>query len=131
MVLGDVETVGVVCKGEASLVCIGREQGRSRWWNRLGERRKNKSEGAAAALGEGEERAKFFRVFLFCVASPLIAKFPPPNVLSCGPIFIGKILLEPQNWSLNFFFVNFDFSYFLYFLKTSNINVDSNEKNDA
>jgi hypothetical protein len=56
-----------------------------------------------------------------------------PLVLSCGPIFIGKILLGPQNWSLNFpFFVNFDFScFFLYFLKTSNINIDSMRKINA
>jgi len=35
------------------------------------------------------------------------------------------MLLGLQTWSLNFFlFVNFDFSYFfLYFLKTSNINI--------
>jgi len=41
-------------------------------------------------------------------------------------------LFGPQTWSLYFFlFVNFDFSYFLYFeffLKTSNINVDSMRK---
>jgi hypothetical protein len=31
-----------------------------------------------------------------------------PLVLSCGPIFIGKVLLGPQNWSLNFpFFCKF------------------------
>jgi hypothetical protein len=26
-------------------------------------------------------------------------------VLSCGPIFIGKMLLMPQNWFLNFLFL--------------------------
>jgi len=40
------------------------------------------------------------------------------------------MLLGLQTWSLNFFlFVNFDFSYFfLYFLKTSNINIGSMRK---
>jgi hypothetical protein len=61
-------------------------------------------------------------------------KIAPLIVLSCGPVFIGKMLLGPQNCSLNFFFVNFDFS--CIFLKTSNINIDSmrkfkNFKNDV
>jgi hypothetical protein len=39
------------------------------------------------------------------------------------------MLLRPQNWFLNSFFVNFDFSYFfVFFLKTSNINIDSMRK---
>jgi hypothetical protein len=38
-------------------------------------------------------------------------------------------MFGPQNWSLNFLsFINFDFFVFLYFLKTSNINVDLNEE---
>jgi len=59
----------------------------------------------------------------------LIAKLPP-SCLSCGPVFIGKMLHESQNWSLYFlsFFVNLIFLNSLYFLKTSNINVDSMKK---
>jgi hypothetical protein len=55
---------------------------------------------------------------------------PPPFCLSYGPVFIGKMLHGSQNWSLNFlsFFVNWFFLIFLYFLKTSNINVDSMKK---
>jgi len=49
---------------------------------------------------EGEERASIFRVFL-CFFN--CAKLPPLFV-SCGPIFISKMLLGPQNWPLNFFF---------------------------
>ena len=48
----------------------------------------------------------FFFVFLF-----FLLKLPPSPCVSCGPIFIGKMLFGPQNRSLNFsFFVNFDFS---------------------
>ena len=36
---------------------------------------------------------------------------PSPLCVSCGPIFLGKMLFELQNWSFNFYiFVNFDFS---------------------
>jgi hypothetical protein len=39
------------------------------------------------------------------------------------------MLLGPQNWFLNSFFINFDFSYFfVFFLKTSNINIYSMRK---
>ena len=51
--------------------------------------------GRAAVLGEGEEKVKLFRVFFFVLPPPLIAKLPP-SVLSCGPIFIGKMLFGPQ-----------------------------------
>jgi len=51
-------------------------------------------------------RVRGFFVFFFNVS-----KLPPSSCVSCGPIFIGKMLLGPQNWSLNFsFFQNFDFS---------------------
>ena len=73
-----------------------------------------------------------FLGFLFFVLPPPNVQNCPLCILSCGPIFIGKILFGPQNWSLNFLcffiFINFDFSC-ICFLKTSNINVDSNEKN--
>jgi hypothetical protein len=46
----------------------------------------------------------------------MLSKLPPLS-LSFGPIFIGKMLFGPQNWSLNFFsFVNFDFfDFFIFF----------------
>jgi hypothetical protein len=52
--------------------------------------------------------------FFFFLLSPLFNfKIAPPLCVSCGPIFIGKMLFGPQNWSLNFpFFINFDFSCF-------------------
>ena len=47
----------------------------------------------------------FFCFFVFSF------KIAPSPCVSCGPIFIGKMLFGPQNRSLNFsFFVNFDFS---------------------
>ena len=58
-----------------------------------------------------------------------VSKIDPP-CLSCGPVFIGKMLYGSPNWSFNFlsFFVNLIFLNFFYFLKTSNINVDSMKK---
>jgi hypothetical protein len=47
----------------------------------------------------------WFRVFcIFLMLSKL-----PPICLSCGPVFIGKMLHRSQNWSLNFlsFFCKF------------------------
>ena len=46
---------------------------------------------------------------VFCC--PYNCKIAPPSCLSCGPVFIGKMLHGSQNWSLNFlFFCKFDFS---------------------
>jgi hypothetical protein len=66
-----------------------------------------------------------------------LQNYPPPLSVLRGPIFISKNIarfpnLVPQLLS----FCKFDFSYFFYFLITSNINVDSmrkinNFKNDA
>jgi hypothetical protein len=42
-------------------------------------------------------------------------KLPPLHVFVVKLLFIGKNVVRSQTWSLNFFFVNFDFSYFLYF----------------
>jgi len=42
----------------------------------------------------------------------------PPLCLSCGPVFIGKMLHGSPNWSLNFlsFFVNLIFlNFFVFF----------------
>jgi len=67
-------------------------------------------------------------VFL-CV---FLSKLPPPTFcVSCGPIFIGKMLLGPQNWFLNFpFFVNFDFScFFLVFFENKQYQRRLNEEN--
>jgi hypothetical protein len=52
-------------------------------------------------FSEGEERVLIFRVF--CVLL-IVQNCQLPLCVSCGPIFIGKMLLGPQNWSLNFFF---------------------------
>ena len=120
--------------GEGESGRLGRSgEGESVW-----ARGEKKSPGGAAAWRRSEEveglsvqkigLGKILGFFVVCVASPLIAKLPPLS-LSFGPIFIGKMLFGPQNWSLNFLsFVNFDFFIFLYFLKTSNINVDLNEE---
>jgi hypothetical protein len=80
--------------------------------------------------GEGLSGFRFRFFFCFCFFSFKIA---PSPCVSCGPIFIGKMLFGLQNWSLIFsFFVNFDSScFFLYFLKTSNINVDLMRKINA
>jgi len=48
-----------------------------------------------------------FSLFLCCLSQ--ITKCPP-LCLSCGPVFIGKMLHGSQNWSLNFLFCKFDFS---------------------
>jgi hypothetical protein len=76
-----------------------------------------------------------FRFRVFCVASPQMFKIALPFYVCWRLLFIGKNIVRSQTWSLYFFFVNFNFSYFLlYFLKTSNINIDSMRidfKNDA
>jgi hypothetical protein len=47
-------------------------------------------------------------------------KLPPLHVLVVKLLFISKNVVRSQTWSLNFFFVNFDFSYFfVFFLSTS------------
>ena len=79
----------------------------------LREKKKILSEGLAATFRWGRRvKFKIFRVFLFFVLPPTNCKIAPP-VLSFGPIFIGKMLLGTQNWSLNFFFCKFWF--FLFF----------------
>ena len=64
-----------------------------------------------------EENFRFFRVFFPLCCLPPKLQNRPPSPLSFQPIFIGKSLFKPPNWSLNFFFfVNFGFScFFLYF----------------
>jgi hypothetical protein len=42
-------------------------------------------------------RFRFFFLLFFSKCAKL-----PPFFVSCGPIFIGKMLLRPRNWSLNF-----------------------------
>ena len=47
-----------------------------------------------------------------------VVKIAPLFCLSCGPVFIGKMLHGSQNWSLNFlsFFVNLIFlNFFVFF----------------
>jgi len=80
-----------------------RTGGGSSWWNQLGEKKKIRAGGGGGPLGEDKLRS-FLGFFLFCVISPSFQN-PPPFCLSCGPVFIGKILHGSQNWSLNFFFL--------------------------
>ena len=80
----------------------------------------------AAAAGCERDR---FRVFL-----PLfyLSKLPPSSCLSCGPVFIGKMLHGSQNWSLNFLFFlqNFDFfCFFLVFFENEQYQRRLNEEN--
>ena len=49
--------------------------------------------GLGLGLGFG-----FFLCFFF-------SKLPPFSLCELCTIFIGKMLLEPQNWSLNFLFL--------------------------
>jgi len=84
--------------------------------SRLARRREKSDEGwGGGGSGWGRRKNdKLFRVSLF--VAPLIAKLPP-LCLSCGPVFIGKMLHGSQNWSLNFllFFVNLIFLNFFEF----------------
>jgi len=92
----------------------GRE---SSWWNQPGERKKIRAGGGGGPLGEDRFRS-FLGFFLFCGVSPNYKMLPPPPFVCWRLLFIGKMLLGPQNWSLNFlFFVNFDFSYFFVFFE--------------
>jgi hypothetical protein len=77
----------------------------------LREKKKKVRRGSCDGFFWVREKKRFcFLGFSFCVVSPNVQNYPLLFV-SCGPIFLGKMLLEPQNWSLNFpFFVNFDFS---------------------
>jgi len=73
--------------------------------------------------------------FRVCFVSPFFFKIAPPLKNQCSLVFIGKVLLGFQTSPSTFpfllfssFFVNFDFSYFLYFWKRANINIDSMRK---
>ena len=69
--------------------------------------------------------------FLFlCCLSPHISKLPPSLCVLKAAIYRQNIVLDLKIGPLIFFFfVNLIFLIFLYFLKTSNINVDLNEEN--
>jgi hypothetical protein len=71
----------------------------------------------------------------FVLFPPFFSKLPPTLKNQCSLVFIGKVLLGFQTSPSTFpfllfssFFVNFDFSYFLYFWKRANINIDSMRK---
>ena len=121
----------------AAILAGLREQKNIQRWGLFGRVRKKKW-GVAGGLVFCEGRKIRLLGFLFCVPSPQNYQMNPfLNVLR-NPVFIGKMLLGFSTWSLNFFlFVNLIFFLiFLYFLKTSNINVDSirkinDFKNDA
>jgi hypothetical protein len=133
MILGDVETVGVVCEGEAGMVWEKLEMRAVFVWvvgwkvqdlemgaDGRGERLEGSVWGRwrpVQEMGEGEEtngsklggpaaawRRDIFRVSFFFYSPKL-----PPLLLSnfFWLIFIGKILLVSQNWSLIFFFGKF------------------------
>ena len=102
-------------------LCFGRATTKDPGWRC---REKNSSRGRRRlwffekriGLGLGFLWFRVFCVFLF-----LLQNCPPPFCLSCGPVFIGKMLHGSQNWSLNFlsFFVNLIFLNFFVFLKAS------------
>ena len=100
--------VGRSCGG---LLCGWRGRGgRLKWqgkwrWGGCVQRRKKISRGRRR-LGVKEIGLGFLFPFFVC------QNCPPSFCLSIGPVFIGKMLLGSQNWSLNFlsFFCKFDFS---------------------
>ena len=89
----------------------------------------------------GEEIDLGFLSFFFYSPKlpPTLCEFFFPQKFKISPfgnlfwlIFIGKMLLGSQNWSLIFFFlVNFDFSYFFVFLKNEQNQRQLNEKNQG
>ena len=76
-------------------------------------------------LGKGVKRLMvFFLWFRVFYDSPQLYKIALPLCMWWKLLFIDKNVTRSQTWSLNFFFfVKFDY-YFLYFLKTSIINID-------
>ena len=66
--------------------------------------------GAVSGCPGREEKEVWLLGFLWFFS---ILQNCPPLCLSCGPVFIGKMLHGSQDWSLNFFFLffcKFDFS---------------------
>ena len=73
-------------------------------------KKKNPKPGGGRRLLLSGVRDRFrFRLFFLYFSD--VSKIDPPLCLSCGPVFIGKMLHESQNWSLNFLsiFVNLIF----------------------
>jgi len=64
---------------------------------RLGERKKEKKSEGKGAAGAAWRRDRFRVCFFFFLSKLAPLSFVDPPVLSCEPIFIGKMLFDPQN----------------------------------
>ena len=137
------------------LILCGGEGWERRGWEREGEDGRGGAateEAKSRTGGGGSGSFCFFQVgsaavwlevglgLGFFYGFPLLCKIALPFSCVCWrPVFIGKNVARFPTWSLNFFFffVNLIFlNFFVFFFKTSNINIDSmrkinNFKNDA
>jgi hypothetical protein len=80
------------CQVRGCLVCLD-EVGAG---GRLREKRKIKRWGAGGCLPVRGEKIRLSGFLFLCCLSPQISKLPP-YCLSCGPVFIGKMLHGSQN----------------------------------
>jgi hypothetical protein len=118
--------IGVVGAGERKM---GLVWGKKKMLEPAGEG-KPKTWGGGSSWKKDGFRVRFFSIFLWCCQN-----CPPSLKNQCSLVYIEKVLLGFQTSPSTFpfllfssFFVNFDFSYFLYFWKRANINIDSMRK---